>query len=171
MLRVVIAVSIALAIVGLAYPAIDDARTVRTERAVRRELAAVVEAVTELVGDETAVPLGDRGARRAVSMRLPRPSLTSASIEYVAIGGTPDDRSVRDTAAEDVIAYKVEGGRRRLLRVDADLRIAERRDGDWHVRDDSDPLVLRGGGTPELTFALAEYRGDETVLVTGQAEL
>ena len=125
MLRVVLGVALAVALVAAATPALEDARTDRTERLAERELGRVGTAAESLAREEAP------GARRTLTLSLPADSPTAAPVAYVALGGLPADVSaveesvVTDTAEGDVLAVRVAGGRRHVRRVGVDLKSSE----------------------------------------------
>lgn len=163
MLRAVLGIALAVALVAAATPALEDARTDRTERLTERELDRVGTAAATLAREEAS------GARRTLTLSLPTDSPTGTSLAYVALGGLPDGASevgestATDTAERDVLAFRVAGGRHHVRRVEADLRVV--RDGTRSV-EDSRPLVLRGGGTYEVTLRLVRLDGRRTVVVS-----
>ena len=183
MLRTVLAVLLAAALISAANPALESARTTRTERLTAGELDRIETAARSLVREESPAPLDDPGPRRTLTVSLPGESPTAAPVEYVALGGLPDERSVEeasvaDTAERDVFASRVGGGRRRVRRVGFDLAVAVPADGDstdenptdgdsgWKIEPDAVPVVLRGGATYRLTLRLVRLDGRPTVLVT-----
>ncbi|RBI63638.1 hypothetical protein DMJ13_03660 [halophilic archaeon] len=161
--RTALAVVLAVAICGLAAPAVEDARTTGAERSVERELGRLSRAMQAVESDD-AVPVGHRGARRVVTPAIPAASPTSAGVEFVAVGGVPGRRHPKD-ARGDVLAYRVADGRTRVRHVPFDVRVATR-DGDWRVRPDARPLVVRSSGRTRITLRLVRYRGRPTVLVS-----
>lgn len=156
MLRVVLAVLVAVALLGVAMPVVEEARDDRTARLLEGELTAVAESAGELATEgelsATAPP------RRSLRVDLPADGPGTAPVEYVAVGGVPDCKSPRDTAAGDVVAYRLSGHPPRVSHLPFDLRVP----GDGHVRDDDEPLVLAGDAT--LTLTLVERHGRRTVL-------
>lgn len=179
--RTVLAVVLAVAVCSVSYPAIDDARTTRAEYRADRELASVSRSLVDLE-DESAVPLGDPGARSVVALSLPRASATTAGIEYVAIGGVPETRDPhdpRDTPHAkddygDVFAYRVEGGSSHVRHVPFDLRVAasapDDADGGRRLAPDGTPLVVRGERA-RVALVPVEHRGKRIVVVVRAAEL
>jgi hypothetical protein len=168
-LRLVLAVALATSLVAVAAPAVEDARTTRSERLAERELDRVAATANALAREE------DPGARRTLRVSLPGESPTEAPLAFVALGGLPgeagddglpgrsDEKSAVDTAERDVLAYRVADGRRRVLRVDVDLRV---RRGDGSAPSDSRALVLRGGEIYRLTLRLVRFDGRPTVVVS-----
>lgn len=160
MLRVSVAVVLAVALLGVAQPAVEDARSIAAERAVERELAEIERAITEL-RTEAAVPYGQPGARRVVTLDLPERAFASAGIEYVAIGGVPDgDRTDSDT---DLLVSKVADRTPSIVRIDADLRVERSRGEVSWLTDDS--LVLRTGGRHRITLEPVRHDGQRVIVV------
>jgi len=162
-LRVVLGVALAVALVAAATPALEDARTDRTERLAERELGRVGTAAESLAREEAP------GARRTLTLSLPADSPTAAPVAYVALGGLPagvsavEESAVTDTAERDVLAVRVAGGRRHVRRVGVDLRVVR---DDTRSTADSRALVLRDGGTHEVTLRLARLGGHRVVVVS-----
>jgi hypothetical protein len=75
------------------------------------------------------------------------------------------DSSTADssTAERDVLAVRVAGGRRHIRRVGVDLRVV--RDGTRSTAD-SRALVLRDGGTHEVTLRLVGLGGHRVVVIS-----
>jgi hypothetical protein len=162
-LRAVLGVALAVALVAAATPALEDARTERTERLAERELSRVGTAAETLAREEAP------GARRTLTLSFPDRSPTAARLDYVALGGLPsgasavEKSSVTDTDERDVLAVRVAGGRRRICRVGVDLRVV--RDGTRSTAD-SRPLVRRDGGTHAVTLRLVRLDGHRVVVVS-----
>lgn len=178
MLRTVLAVVLAAALVATANPALESARTTRTERLVAGELDGIETAARSLVREESPAPLGDPAPRRTLAVSIPGESPTTAPVEYVALGGRPgkapaEEPPAADTPERDVFGSQVSGGRQRVRRVDFDLRAAVPTDGGptdgdpgWRIESDGTPIVLRGGETYRLTLRLVRLDGRPTVLAT-----
>jgi hypothetical protein len=160
--RALLGVALAVALVAVATPALEDARTDRTERLAERELSRVGTAAETLVREEAP------GARRRLTLSLPGESPTATSLTYVALGGLPDgvsdsETAVTDTGERDVLAFRVADGRRHVRRAGVDLRVV--RDGTRSTAD-SRALVLRGGGTYEMTLRLVRLHERRIVVVS-----
>lgn len=157
MLRVVLAVVLSTALLGISMPVVEDARAERTSHLVEGELSRLAE---RAIGLETTEETGPGGApRRVVSLSLPAEGLAAAPIDYAAIGGVPDCRAPRDTGHGDVIAYRLQGGDARVRHVPVDIRVVT----EGRVRGDEDPLILRGDA--RVTLSLVDRRTGPTVLV------
>ena len=87
MIRYVLAVLLAVAIVGLAMPAVNDAAVDNSEAAVRGEIADLDAAATALVDTEEVPPPGREraSARRVVTVTFPEQSPTSRAVRFVRI--------------------------------------------------------------------------------------
>ncbi|MFC4552947.1 MULTISPECIES: DUF7311 family protein [Halorussus] len=167
MLRAVLAVVLAAAMLAVTAPALDAARTARADRVAADELWAVGSAAEELAREEDPVPVGSASARRAVALSVPDSAPTRAEVAAIAVGGVPTTRRpenrtrAADTERSDVLAYRLAGGEWCVRRVGVDLRLV--RDG--RVLRDRRALVRRGG-THGLTLRLVRYRGRPTVVVS-----
>ncbi|WP_256298782.1 DUF7311 family protein [Haloarchaeobius salinus] len=139
-MRVVLAVAVTLALFAVAAPAAADAREHRSDRVVATDLTALERAGTALLGLEAPTPSPATGPRRFVTLRVPGESLTTASVDWVALGGRPD---VADRDPH-VVAYALAGGDPRTVELPFRL-----------VTDADGPLVLEGSGRYELRLTLA----------------
>jgi len=139
-LRVVVAVLLAVAVLGTSLPAVDAARVEAADTHLHGELTAVRTAVADLLVRDD--PASGPGARRVVTVDVPGRSWGHAETERVALGG-------------GVLAWRVDGGRRHTLRAPGRLRVA----------DGSAVLVLRRPGQHRLTLALARDERGPVVTV------
>lgn len=156
MLRAVMAVVLATALLATSMPALDAARRDHTAGAVRAELDRFETAVADLQAREEAVPPGTAGARRVVTVSLPARSWTDAGVAYVAFGGSPrDPESVERERAE--IAWQVRGGPLTKDRIPG--AVVEPATGGC------EPLVLRESGAHRLALSLVERGGRRVVVV------
>lgn len=155
MLRAVLGVALAVALLAVVTPALDDARATRTERLAERELDRVASAAVTLESEEAP------GARRTLTLALPGDSPTAARVS-VALGGLSSGRSPADTAERDVFAVRVAGDRRLVRRVGTDLRVV--REG--RVAGDERAVVLRGGATYAVTLRLRRLDGHRVVVAS-----
>lgn len=122
MIRAVLAVLLAVALLGVSFPVLEDARKERSSTLAESQLDAIEAAAVELVDSEEAVELDDSGSitagdetsvppdhyvasRRSLSVDVPNRGLTEAPVEYVAIGGVPPEvRPADDDAGDGVDA-------------------------------------------------------------------
>jgi hypothetical protein len=156
MLRVVVAVALAVALLAVSLPALETARADRSEHRVEGEIDGLAAAIEDVHARESAVRAGSAGARRVVTLRVPAQSWTDAGIEYVAIGGRPD-RSDVDDRNSTVLAWRVTGREPRERRI-PDVTVA----GD--TVGDSGSVVIREPGVHRLSVSLTEC-GNGTAIV------
>jgi len=149
MLRVVFAAALTVVLVGVALPAIDDARRTNAAAAVQGDLQTVERAALSLLETDEDTP--GAGARRSVTVRLPSRSWTSVGIEYVSVGGPPGEPPA--DPGQGVVVYRVRGGEPRRLALDVPLYTP---DG---------PVVLRGDGEHRLTLGVERIDGQRVVTV------
>jgi hypothetical protein len=141
-IRIVVTVLLAIAILAAALPAVEHAAADRSEEQLLASVEEIDAVALDLAESEEAVP-GTEGARRTVEVTLPADGVAAAGVERFAINGT--DRRY---------AFRVDG------------RPPRERRGSVPVRTlDGDPLVLRESGTHELVLALVEIEGERRVVV------
>lgn len=158
--RVALAMLVAVALVAVSTPAVEDARTTRSAEHVRTELGGLERAIHGLAAEEDATTGPALGPRRVRQVTIPRASFATAPIEWVALGGYPDEPSPRDRDDTDVLVAAIEGGPTVRVVVAIDLRMI----ADGSVHPDDEPLVL-GPGRHRLTLTLIQRGGRPTVLV------
>lgn len=151
-LRVLLAVSLSLAIVGVAITGIDQAGERRTEHFLRGEVGAVANAGASLLDRDEVVPRGSPGARRVVAVTLPEKSLTTASLDYLAFGGSPGNATLVRGGAAGIVTYRLEDGREQRIWMPIPL-----------VPSGDRPVVLRDAGVHQVILRLG-YRGDQRVV-------
>lgn len=157
MLRVVLAAALAVALLGVALPVLEDASAERSATIVEGELDAVATAAGDLLAREEVAPRG-AASRRVLSVSVPGRGLAEAPVAYVALGGVPDCRAPRDAERGDVLAYRLAGGDPRVRSLPVDLRTVA---PDGTLRED-EPLVLRGDSRVALSLVDG---GDEPVVL------
>lgn len=154
MLRAVVAVALATALLGTTLPAVETAQRERTETRIAGEVDRLATAIADLRAREQAVAA--RGARRVVTVHIPRRDWDHASVAYLAVGGRTDGGpAVRDGTA---IVWRVDGGperRRRMpgTRVEPVATPCDR------------PLVIREPGRHRIALSLVWRDGERRVLV------
>lgn len=85
MIRVVLAVVLAAALVAASMPAISEARADRTATTLDRAGERLRRASESLLATDAAA-----GARRVVTVRLPTATVSAAGVDRVAVACTPD---------------------------------------------------------------------------------
>ena len=148
MIRVVVAVAVATALLAASLPAVDSARADRTAAHLDGEVARLSAAAASLVDDDDATVSTVPGARRVLSLAVPERSWTAAGVDVVRIGCRDGDGCRRPT-----LGYELDNGRERRVRLDLPLVVA---DG---------PLVLRETGPHRLELTLTRRDGTVAVLV------
>lgn len=145
MIRVVLAVVLTTALLGVSFPVIDEARRDHTETTVETELREVERAATSLL--TTDDPAED-GARRIIEIRLPARSWSDAGVDAVTIGKSRAGNGGR-------LTWTAVGGRQQVRRLpDVPLRT-----------DDGDSLGLEASGRHRLVLSLDGNRSDPVVTV------
>jgi hypothetical protein len=132
--RVLLSLVLAFVLLAASMPAIEDARTVRSERHVETVLSSVDRAATGLATVEE--PTAGAGARRVITVRLPLETWSTRRVEWLAIGGRPGKPNPR------LLTYKVAG------------RPVETEVLSIPVHTVDGPLVLDGPGTHRLVLTL-----------------
>jgi hypothetical protein len=130
-IRVVLAVVLLVAVVGVALSAVDAGRRDRTAAHLDAGVERVERAARLLVDRDDPTAASVPGARRVVVLRLPARSLASAGVAAVRVSG-----------ADDEVRYRIDGGRPRRHALPVDLRTPE------------GPVVLRAAGRHRLWLGL-----------------
>ena len=143
MIPLVVAAALAVATLAVALPAVDDARTARTDATIEGTADRIERAGRALATTEDAAPTRSTAATRRVAFTLPRRSLTAAHPEFVAVGGPPDGPGNRLT-----VTYAVSSPTHRHH-----LGIP------IPVRTPQGPVVFRDPGRHAVELALV--RGDD----------
>jgi hypothetical protein len=141
-IRVVVTILLAAALLAAALPAVEDAAADRSERQLRAEIRDVDAAATDLLRSEEAVP-GTAGARRTVAVTIPSPGIGAGDVEQLRISGT--DRRY---------SFRVDGRDSREITGTVPVHTL-----------DGEPLVLREPGTHEFVLALVQVEGDRRVVI------
>lgn len=141
MIRLLVAVLLAVALLAASLPAIDYAGEERSEALTRAAIDDVDAAATDLARSEEAAP-GTAGARRVVTVELPRPAFAAAAVRRVAI--SPTNRSY---------SYRVEGRTNRTVRGTVPVYTTDGR-----------PLEL-GAGRHRLVLRLVDVGDSRRVVV------
>lgn len=151
MFRAVLAVALAVALLGASLPAVDTARVERADATVERELRRLADEMRLLDRREDPATEGARGPRWRVRVRLPRRSWTSAGIEHVSLS----NRTGRNRSNGTVFRWRVDGGHRRAMYLPS-VRVRPAEDGS---------LAFRTGGTHRLALGLVRDGGTTVVTV------
>ncbi|MEF8781870.1 MAG: hypothetical protein V5A39_03095 [Haloarculaceae archaeon] len=149
MLRVVVAVALAAALLGASMPAVDAARVDNAEARVGAEIEGLARTAERLQKRNDPSPPGVPGARRTVTLHMPGPSWGSASLDYLSIPGSAARPGASD---HTTVTWRVQGGRRVTRRLSVPL---------------SGPgtgLTIQGGGSRRIVLELTRRDGEPVVL-------
>lgn len=145
--RIVLAVLLAAALLAVSLPAIDDGRQRATDSQVRGEVARIERAASDLLATEETVPNRTLAPRRTVTLSLPERSWHRAAVDALTVQPPPDGGS------RGRIRYAVAGRPGTTVTLDVPLRPAAGR------------LELRGSGEYRLRLRLVRIDGERTVVV------
>ncbi|MDQ2052730.1 hypothetical protein RBH26_20000 [Natronolimnohabitans sp. A-GB9] len=154
MIRYVLAVILAVALLAIAVPAIDHAATLNTERTLDSDLAALDEAATSLAATDELSPDGHPNPQRVVTVTLPTRSMTTTGVDHVEI--VPHERGDFSTAR-----YVLEDGTTRERTIDE--RIV------WDDPAATEPVELGGSGERRLALTLRADPDGDAVVVASEA--
>jgi hypothetical protein len=147
MLRVVVAVTLAVALLGVAMPTVETARVEHADARVAAEVDELIATATLLAERNDPPPAGIRGARRTVALYLPGPSWSTERLESLVVPG-PADSAPRGT-----IRWQVAGGHESTRY--APVPLVGPKDG----------FVVQSGGRQEVVLELVSRDGRQIVLV------
>lgn len=152
MLRVVIAVALAAALLATTMPALETAQRQRTATQLAGEADRLATAVADLRAREQAT-VGP-GARRVVTVRIPQRDWTHAGTRYLAIGGRPGATGAAQDGA--AFAWRVDGGDEQWRHVPG-LRVVPVETCGGR------PIRLREPGTHRIALELAWRDGERLI--------
>jgi hypothetical protein len=150
MLRVVVAVALAVALLGVAMPAVDSARVDHADARVATALDRLAATAERLRARNDPSPPGTAGARRMITLHLPGPSWASARLETLSV---PATTAGRGPSGRGTVTWRVEGGGRRTRVLSAPV-----------VGPDGG-LTVRGGGSRQLVVELVREGGRAVVRI------
>lgn len=171
--RVVLAVVVATALLAAAVPAVREVQQSRADQTVTTSADRLRTAIEEVERDSDPVPLGVPGARRRVRIEVPdKPSQASLRIEPVGTGsraGADGRTNGPDAGSEGLtrVRYTASGTDETIHVLDTNIRIVHgdelaSRDTTLAVREDT-VLTLSYrlvNGTPTVTVARGFKSGD-----------
>ena len=152
MLRVVVAIVLASALVAASVPGVEIAARERTEATLTAEADRLRTAIADLRNRESAVG-SNAGARRIVTVEIPARSRTNAGESTLALGGVPGQTEQYGEFAVD-LAWRVDGGAVTARRLPG-VHVVHYRDG--RVRDE--PLILESPGEHRVALTRIERDG------------
>ena len=156
MLRVVVAIVLASALLAASLPGIELAARERSEASLKAETDRLRAAIADLRHRESAVGAG-AGARRIVTVELPARSRTAAGEATLALGGVPGQARPDGRSAID-LAWRVGEGAVTTRRLPG-VTVVHYRDG--RVRGGS--LVLEAPGPHRIALTRVERDGETLI--------
>lgn len=145
MLRVVLAVAIAAALLGTAIPVVEDARVTKAQIGVETELERLERAAKRLVARNDILPGDAPGARRVIVLRLPERRWGSRGLAVLRF---PPPGSLKDPS------WRIGERPLEVWRPDVTLGGA------------SGGVSLREGGRTKLVLTLHRIDGEPVVIVS-----
>jgi hypothetical protein len=134
-IRALLAVALAAALLAASMPAIESAATDRTAAALDRDIERIERAGRSLLAED------DPGARRVLTVKLPTDSLSSAGVDSFTI----------DCSAHCEIRYRLDSGWSRTRRLTIPLTTPE------------GPIRLGSPGEHRLWLRLEQHDGGRVV--------
>lgn len=145
MLRVVLAVVLASALLGATLPLVERARVGHSEAQVSSELDRLETAATDLADRNDPVPANRTGARRTLTLRLPENSWARAGVSRLTVGPASAPKPLR---------WQVDGG---------DVHHSRLADG--LIVGPADGLELGSGGRKRVVLTLEQRGGEPSVVI------
>ncbi|WP_144924879.1 DUF7311 family protein [Halorubrum salsamenti] len=147
MIRVVLTVLVAVALLSVSMPALEDARAATTEERLGAESDRVERAIGGLASGSMDVSDPSLAARTTVTVRAPS-GVTAARIDRLAL--VEPERSENESGA--ALRYRIDSGRDRTVPIvpSATAATVEVADG---------PIALRTGGESRLELRLVDDGG------------
>lgn len=147
MIRYVIAVLFACAMMAVTVPAVDNAAALNGEKQVEQELAAIDEAANSLLYNEEVPASGVPGPTRELTVSFPQESLTSATLSDVVL-----DRE--EGAPITHATYHIDGRAAGQYIINAPL-----------ASETSDSISIEGGTTIDIQLRLEKDDAGEKVVI------
>lgn len=147
MLRAVLAVAMAAALLAVSVPVVETARVQYSDERIDRELDAIETAATTLTERNDPPPPGVPGPRQTITIDLPEKTWSTAGVAEVRL--TPAADSEGHTTAR----WRVSGGTEHTRQLRAKV-VTPQRTGE---------IVLRDGGRQQLVL---ELQADGTIQAT-----
>lgn len=146
MIRAVLTVTLAVAILAAAVPAIENAQIQRTETTLTSDLQSVRAAATALAASEDAIEPPAPGARRVVTVDFPERDLSAAAVESVRIDA-------------EGLTYRIVEGPSDTVPFETDARVVVR------PRSDHEAITLTAAGRHHLVLSLQYVNATRTVYI------
>lgn len=149
MIRYVLAVAVAVTLVGLGAVSIDQAGTERAERQAEQAIEDIETAASELLENENPHPVTEQPPRRSVTVTLPEDGFASTSLETFTLD-SKDERTI--------VRYRADGSTERTKRLEMRLTTPQ-----------EDTLTLGGETGPvRLRLTLQNEEGTPVVVESGE---
>ena len=149
MIRYVLIVVLATALLALSIPAIQYAATENAEGQVAAEITEIETASVSLVDNEELPPAGHPRPQRTITVSLPGSSLTTQPVDTFEIDRIADHRSR--------VTFLVEGRSERQVLVDAPIV--------YENREENRTVEIGGSGDTDLTLVLEADPNDVPIVV------
>ena len=153
MIRVVLTVAVAVALLAASMPALETARVTTTTERLDSEVDDIERAVARVVSGSVAVADPSLAARTSATVRVPR-GITAASIGQIALVEIDDPRPDVSVA----LRYRTVGGRDRFLPLRVEMVPAK-------IQLATGRIDLRPGGESRLELRYVDD-GGPTVRIT-----
>lgn len=147
MIRVVLTVLVAVALLATSAPALEDARTATTDERLKSESDRIERAIGGLASESMSVSDPALAARTTVTVRAPS-GVAAARIDRLAI--VEPERPVDGSGA--ALRYRIDGDRDRTVSIVPDAVTAT-------VGVVDGPIALRTRGESRLELRLVDDRG------------
>ncbi|MEF8775211.1 MAG: hypothetical protein V5A43_01750 [Haloarculaceae archaeon] len=147
MIRVVLAVAVGAALLAVSVPAMETVRVSHADARVAGAVDRVETAARSLVERNDAVAESAVGARRVLTLDLPRGTWGTAALEHLAVRPHPLDNRT-------VVQWRVEGGGTTERRLDA-----------VQIEPVGDGFARWAGGRLRVRLVLLQRGGDRVVRI------
>lgn len=148
MIRVVVAVLLTVAIVGVSVPAIERGAMTNSENTVEQQVSKLSGASVSLVENEQVPPEGVRGPQRSVTLTFPADSLFSEPLSTFRIE--------RQSANFSILRYRLESGATQQATIEAPI-----------VNNEfENTSSLRGTGERQYNLELATHNETSVVVLS-----
>jgi len=150
-LRVVFTVALAVAVLGVAAPAVEQAGVHRSDAQVRAAAEDLDGAARHLADSNPALPPDGDPARRTITVEFPDGGFASAPLHSFSVGPPPNG------SAATRITWRVDGGARHALHLDG-----------IRIRPASGTTFRVGGGEVAFSLELLARNGTRVVRIERQ---
>lgn len=150
-IRLLLTVVLSVALVAVASPLVHDARQQSAGTAAERSVSQIRGVIDELTtrSDPTRE---SPGAGRTLTLSIPEASPGSVGIDWLAVGGVPDQLGPEEPSGTDLIAYSIAGSVHVIRLPSVELRVVI----DDTRRPDHVPIVLRSSTALRFTYRSGE---------------